>query len=280
MSLKQKILFYFIPVFCLLFLGIALWQSQRGEHSAGLSLSPVVLSVYCDHQLEDAAEAILAAYQRRSQTQVDLISVAPEDWAEKLGQLAPGALLLSLEILPGQAAACSLRTHPLVLARAVPLLSVKPELAGRLHSWQDFCFADLRLAMPAMADSALGCSVTAILRDQGLGWEDVSNKTAYRSNDGDYLVRSIALEKADAAIVWESNARHYSSLVRSLIFPGNEKYAAELSLHYLPAPEASATAQRQLINFLTGSLATESWRNFGYQPNAEASQSFCSEDCD
>ncbi len=280
MSPRQKILFYFIPLFCLLFLALALWQGQRGEHSAGLSLSPVVLSVYCDHQLEDAAEAILAAYQRRSQTQVDLISVAPEDWAEKLGQLAPNALLLSLEMLPEQTTADGLRTHPLVLARAVPLLSVKPELASRLRSWQDFCAADLRLAIPSMVNSALGRSMAAILRDQGLGWEDISSKIAYRSSDGDYLVRSIALEKADAAIVWEANARHYSSLVKALVFPGNEKYAAELSLHYLPASDTAATAQRQLINFLTGSLAAELWRDFGYQPNTEASQSFCGEDCD
>ena len=266
MFFMRKILVYLSPLLCLLLLVLALVISRReAVMRQTASPSPGRLRLICDAQLQDPVQAMLDAFQRRHYVQVEMVVATPGQLlSEGRGRL-DGDILLTLERVPEVGLGVDAGSHgsPVELATLRPVVLASSVSAGQFREWSDLTRLGLRLALPGRRDSALARHTAVLLAVGGLGWEAAVGQAVFQSDDGAMLARAVALGKADAAVLWEPNARLYSQLAAVVLLPVDDNDLAVVCMAAL-ASGVERPEQLLLKRFLRGALAAEIFLEYSY----------------
>ncbi len=260
----KKILCLFSPLLCLLLLALALIISRREDILQNAEpQEPERVRLICDVQLQDPVTAILEAFQRRCFVQVDMIVATPAQLQVAGQGRLDGDILLTLELRSDFCVGAACYESRIDLATARPVILAASSSAGLIREWSDLLRLRLRLALPGSSDSTLGRHAAAILASHSLSWEKALEQAVFQSDDGLALAQAVALGKADAAILWESNARLYTQLASLVLLPVDDDDIASVSLLVL-LPEDGKSLQPRLEQFLRGVLAAEIFQEYGY----------------
>lgn len=260
----KKLLYLFSPLLCVVLLFLALLISRREPAMQRAQLQePERVRLLCDAQLQDPVMAILEAFQRRHFVQVDLIVATPKQ-LQFAGQSCPaGNILLTLKQMSDFYDCANTHVSSIDLATARLVVLVRSDFAGKIRNWSDLIHLRLRLALARNRDSTLGRHTSALLDSHSLSWEKALEQAVFRSDDGLALARTVALGKADAAILWEPNAQMYTQLASLVLLPVDDDAIATVSMLVL-APGTEKSGQLRLEQFLRGILAAEIFQQYNY----------------
>lgn len=145
----------------------------------------------------------------------------------------------------------------------IPVLAVPKGNPAKIKSLQDMAKQGVKVALGDPQSCPIGKVADKILKDQGL-LEKVEPNIVVRTANVSELFTYLALQQADAAIIWEDNLLG-NDKIEAVSVPEMTRYIKTVpvaSLKCSRQPEAAA----QFIDFVTSEKAMTVWEKWGFKP--------------
>ncbi len=148
----------------------------------------------------------------------------------------------------------------------IPVLAVPKGNPAGIKSLQDMAKQGVKVALGDPQSCPIGKVADKILKDQGL-LEEVEPNVVVRTANVSELFTYLALQQADAAIIWEDNLVG-DDKIEAVSVPEMKQYIKTVpvaSLKFSQQPEAAT----QFMDFVTSEKAMAVWKKWGFKPALE-----------
>ncbi|MGI6286272.1 molybdate ABC transporter substrate-binding protein [Neomoorella humiferrea] len=146
----------------------------------------------------------------------------------------------------------------------MPVLAVPKGNPAGIHKLADLGRPGVKVALGDPQALPIGKLADQLLKEKGL-LEAVNKNVVVRTPTANELVVYLSTGQADAAIIWEENARSVKDKIEVLAIPELRECVKTVPVAVLTCSQEKELAQ-QLAEFYTSADACQIWQKWGYKP--------------
>ncbi|MEW8960007.1 MAG: molybdate ABC transporter substrate-binding protein [Moorella sp. (in: firmicutes)] len=146
----------------------------------------------------------------------------------------------------------------------IPVLAVPKGNPAGIRQLADLARPGTKVALGDSKTVPIGKLADQLLKEKGL-LEAVNKNVVVRTPTANELVVYLSTGQADAAIIWEENARSVKDKIEVLAIPELRECVKTVPVAVLTCSQEKELAQ-QLAEFYTSADACQIWQKWGYKP--------------
>jgi len=264
---------YAAPLLALIAIGFGLYLAMSDSGGSGPQGGPAGLLVLGDVQLRHALEApdiehesgVIGRFQRRFGAQVSAEYGTSRELLVRLASdREADVFMLTDEDAIQRALDSGLVEHLRDVAWLVPVILVREGNPGNITTVADLEQPDLRLAVVNDRSEGIGRTVAHLFARHGVPLVAL-DEAHYTADSVDELAIGIAMDRADAAIVWNATARQYPRNVETITIPAEFNLASRV-VAGVSSMSANKELARSLVDFMSGPAGLELFEMYGFAP--------------
>lgn len=269
----RTIAVYAAPVLAVLAIGFGLYLAMSDSDGDRPRERPEGLLVLGDVQLRHALEApdiehesgVIGRFQRRFGAPVSTEYATSRDLVVRLASEREADVFMTTDEETMQRAIESgLVEDTRDVAWLVPVILVREGNPENINTVADLERPGLRLAVVSDRGEGIGRTVARLFARHGVPFA-VLDEAHYTADSADELALGIAMDRADAAIVWNATARQYPRNVEVVSIPAEFNFPSPVT-----AGVVSLSANKELalgmVDFMSGPAGLELFEMYGFDP--------------
>jgi molybdate transport system substrate-binding protein len=217
------------------------------------------LILYCGAGIQPVAEALTQAFTEASGIGVTTTYAGS---GRLLGQLAssqvgdlfmPGSAFY-VDSAIGRNLACAETLRK--VAYFVPVIAVPKGNPDQVTTLRDLAEKPLRLGLGDERAVAVGKHAIKLFEKNQIPYAEVVKHVVYRSGTVNELGVALQMKHIDAAIMWDANARQFTSAVDMIEIPAEQNLVSTIPVVVLTCSQSYNDAQR-FVEFVTSSVGQD-----------------------